>query len=1390
MPAKYYHRKFSPDVLDYELSQVAKRREQVHQLSPSKAANNSFDPHQVDLVGLAFSGGGIRSATFNLGILQALATLKLLTRVDYLSTVSGGGYIGGWLAAWARREKWVERTQVDKNGNVSSTNHAPIHNVQDQLDPSRIRQAEADRHFLKPKVPAEDEPEPIRHLRAYSRYLSPRLGIFSLDTWTLIALYFRHLLANGLLFLFTLLTLALFCRLGVLWFAVPLPSSIHCLSWALLVLIVLLLVYAQLMYRGFLGQIRSSSVLQQATPNVQASPRSSPKPNEAADKVFSQVAAPCIVAGFLALWLFGVDPNSDHSRLPEALRLSAAGSEPGPLIKPIEPSLNALGLIDRNSSFLNPFGEYLAYGIGIGVCSFLLHIIGETFIYTAAGSLSTGRRGWLGSALFGFVFGILFCAIVNNLAPPVGAGRTAPLCLAACLGVPLFLAALVGAGFLDAIVVGPSISEYEREWRGRMGAMLLLIAAAWAVVAAAVLYVPWLLFDPRSGFIAGLGWLASGAATYLLKWSPPKSDGKTSQYLVNRLTSLILLVAPPIFLVGLVALVSVLVQELNQVDGVGPHFVSRVEHGNFASACAWLAVAAGLGTTYAWLVQANLFSLHSVYGNRLVRCYLGASRRKECWVVDNSNDVPPGANSAGAPTGVDDNARVGNPFTGFGPRDDFSMLWLSADPDVLPRAGRVVQEPWKEARTPYSGPYPIFNATLNLVAATELAFQDRKGESFVLTPGFCGSRSTGYVRFADPQNVSPAEYRNLSLGRAMTISGAAVDPNMRNYQSAPLTFLLSLLNFRLGWWMQNPWSKGAGQRKDWKSESPSSASYLLNEALGNTSMSTDYVHLSDGGHFENTGAYELIRRRCRYVIVIDAAEDIADASENLANLIRLVRTDFGIPIEIDTTPLRVDENGQSQWHCAVGAIRYGEVDDKGVTGTLIFVRSSMTGDEPADIRNYAATHPAFPHNSTINQFFDEDEFESYRALGYHIGISVFASAKDGVDETPMDTEQDYRRYNRAYFAALRRAWAPLPKGGAEAYARSCRDYLQVVARLRDRTELRPISRSLFPEIDPDKVDSTGDAAKLQASNDKFTKVHEVDYLLQMMELSWLENELSRYHAHPLNRGWMNVMRRWTTSEVFQEHWPMLRAQYSRDFVRFCEVVLNLPVLPVLWWRLIPANVSAWEKSLLELDREFCAEWSASLQRLEPGVNPSKYISVVVEASKTNDKSALAWLLTVGQSTARSGPIESWPDGAIPLGVVVAFPPLTGKSKDAPWEMFVWIRGAYRTLGLGRESLPQLLPIIDAGLSEKKVQRLLVRFPRIGTTQGDRLLRAAWSWFFNDNDFVSEVEEGARTANELRLVRHISASNPGLQAKTTDEPAGGSAVRESSGVSPAGQEPQP
>ena len=127
----------------------------VHQLPEKRAA-------------LCISGGGIRSATFALGVLQGLARCGLLGKFHYLSTVSGGGYIGGWLAAWIQRAK-------DGLGEVST-------NLAEPRDDTR----------------PNPEPTQMQNLRSYSNYLSPRLGLLSADTWTLVATYFRNLLLNWL----------------------------------------------------------------------------------------------------------------------------------------------------------------------------------------------------------------------------------------------------------------------------------------------------------------------------------------------------------------------------------------------------------------------------------------------------------------------------------------------------------------------------------------------------------------------------------------------------------------------------------------------------------------------------------------------------------------------------------------------------------------------------------------------------------------------------------------------------------------------------------------------------------------------------------------------------------------------------------------------------------------------------------------------------------------------------------------------------------------------------------------------------------------------------------------------------------------------------------------
>src|SRR5262245_50990932 len=153
---------------------------------------------------------------------------------------------------------------------------------------------------------------------------------------------------------------------------------------------------------------------------------------------------------------------------------------------------------------------------------------------------------------------------------------------------------------------------------------------------------------------------------------------------------------------------------------------------------------------------------------------------------------------------------------------------------------------------------------------------------------------------------------------------------------------MTVLNIPLGWWLQSPCCWGDG----WTGAGPGAGTLLLQELLGRTDEKSNYVHLSDGGHFENLGAYELIRRRCRFIVVADVTEDRHAATENLANLLRLGRSDFGIRVELDTGQLEEGAGRLTRWHCAIGLVRYDDVDPRAVAGTLVYLAATLTGDEP------------------------------------------------------------------------------------------------------------------------------------------------------------------------------------------------------------------------------------------------------------------------------------------------------------------------------------------------------------------------------------------------------------------------------------------------------------
>ena len=226
---------------------------------------------------------------------------------------------------------------------------------------------------------------------------------------------------------------------------------------------------------------------------------------------------------------------------------------------------------------------------------------------------------------------------------------------------------------------------------------------------------------------------------------------------------------------------------------------------------------------------------------------------------------------------------------------------------------------------------------------------------------------------------------------ALAVSGAAASPAMGIYSSTARAFLLTLANARLGLWFGNPQSASTWTLSD----PPLGVGPLGRELLGLTTDRNPYVYLSDGGHYDNLGLWEMVARRCRFVVVSDAGCDPDYRFADLSNAVRRIRLDLGIPIEFPPLPLTRAGQGRTNGHAIMGTIRYGVVDGPGAPdGTILLLKATLSGDEPVDVWHFAQSDPSFPHDSTSEQFFDEARFESYRTLGFHSVLSV-AQGFDG-----------------------------------------------------------------------------------------------------------------------------------------------------------------------------------------------------------------------------------------------------------------------------------------------------------------------------------------------------------------------------------------------------------
>jgi patatin-like phospholipase len=288
-----------------------------------------------------------------------------------------------------------------------------------------------------------------------------------------------------------------------------------------------------------------------------------------------------------------------------------------------------------------------------------------------------------------------------------------------------------------------------------------------------------------------------------------------------------------------------------------------------------------------------------------------------------------------------------------------------------------------DIRPESGGPLHIVNTTLNTTGSRNERLRARNGENLVLTPLYCGSTATGFRRTA---NYVRGE---LTLSTAFSVSGAAVDPDTYATRSRPVNILMALLNVRLGVWLPNP----CHEPRRWRF--PAWYQLMLREMLGVGLNETDArVHLADGGHFENLGLYELLRRRCRYILVSDAGADPGVTLADLGQAVQRARADLGAEVDLCADQLiHAGESLRERVHL-VGSVTYAD----GSQGEILYLKALMRTRLGADVYGYWRTNPDFPDQPTSDQFYGELQFDSYRELGRQLMGNVLGESAGDVEK--------------------------------------------------------------------------------------------------------------------------------------------------------------------------------------------------------------------------------------------------------------------------------------------------------------------------------------------------------------------------------------------------------
>jgi hypothetical protein len=956
---------YPQDLESAEAKLITERRSRIPELGAAQPPDPSRLPE--DAMGFGLSGGGIRSATFCFGLFQSLAEASLLRRIDFVSTVSGGGYFGAFLGRLFTRE-WVRG--VD---DVESA-------IQGDNPPSTAPETLgwANRMF--------------RWLRDNGRYLAPR---GSGDFILLGAILLRNWIAVQVVMITSVLTVFVALQLVRPWLDAALQLNRDGSLLGTLLICTLPFGNSLLLWSPWIVLLIPILVL---------------------------IAVP-------AGWAYWLVPPSESGKNGVPAAVGAVGALLIGVAGTIryQHSAGSQWVVNRLPDPGAPWVSTVAHPVRFWFCLVATIVVVAAMVYWLSAHLWMTRKtrsdieynNLLRAKLTTYLkFGLLGCGAVLlwTCIDTAGASlyaisRQGDLTR---WGASLFAAFAAMGAFARSIAV----LLIPKQQRGRPPVPVSIVSWVGAVV------------------VLGCWLTGINVVSHAVAWQFKPMSGVPRTFTVSPEPKILgadrveMTAAPT----GLV------VRAVNSPEPCEPSKIERPSPDVALAAFFLLAVFTWLfGRTNAF---ANMSSLHGFYAARLTRTFLGASNPNRL----ETND------SAINESMVDDDC-TGSEYWQWPELEERSASERSAQ--RTPTA-----KPWTKG-----GPLHLINTTVNetMDARTKVQNQDRKGTGFALGPCALslGIRHHLVDKAGAPPAIFPVDgfrvFRSaeengrtpepLSLGRWMSISGAAFSAAAGANTTVPIAILAGMLNVRLGYWWDSgtpadagPLSIGAKRWTPWVTFEAllPVQSALLSEMLARTRGTAGQLwNLSDGGHFENMGGYELIRRRLPLIVIVDAEADPDYEFRGLSDLVRKARLDFNAEITfLSTAQLadRIDEHtpvlpeSVQPYFGDLDSLRRGRWSDEAVPGPdggltrytldvdrsrvsrahaalatiahsdsearswLVYIKATLTGDEPEDVCHYHRAHPAFPQETTNDQFFDEAQWESYRRLGVHIGHRVLTPA--------------------------------------------------------------------------------------------------------------------------------------------------------------------------------------------------------------------------------------------------------------------------------------------------------------------------------------------------------------------------------------------------------------